>query len=84
MSERDAFGRRRDDDTLAGMGWCEPAFVATIEGATERTPASAGPETAEQPVVAPTRVAPPRAAPAAPAPAPPDPPGAAGAAAARA
>ena len=47
MSERDAFGRGRDDDTLAGMGWREPTFTATIEGATA-TPAPA-PPTAELP-----------------------------------
>ena len=35
MSERDAFGRRRDEDTLAGMGWREPTFVATLEGAAD-------------------------------------------------
>ena len=70
MSERDAFGRRRDEDTLAGMGWREPAFVATLEGsaASATAPAPALPETAEQPVAAPTRVSAPRAAPAAPAP----------------
>ena len=49
MSERDAFGRRRDEDTLAGMGWREPAFVATLEGSTASAPAPALPETAEQP-----------------------------------
>ena len=32
MSERDAFGRGRNEDTLAGMGWREPTFTATIEG----------------------------------------------------
>ena len=45
MSERDAFGRGREEDTLAGMGWREPRFVATIEDA----PANS--ETAEMPVV---------------------------------
>ena len=33
MSERDAFGHGRNEDTLAGMGWREPTFTATIEGA---------------------------------------------------
>ena len=71
MSERDAFGRRRDEDTLAGMGWRGPAFVATLEGSTASAPAPAPalPETAEQPVAAPTRVSAPRAAPATPTPA---------------
>ena len=68
MSERDAFGRRRDEDTLAGMGWREPAFVATLEGSTASAPAPALPETVEQPVAAPTLVSAPRAAPAAPTP----------------
>ena len=31
MSERDAFGRGRYDDTLAGMGWREPTFMATLK-----------------------------------------------------
>ena len=45
MSERDAFGRERDEDTLAAMGWREPTFTATIAGAAERRPSSP-PETA--------------------------------------
>jgi hypothetical protein len=55
MSERDAFGRRRDEDTLASMGWREPAFVATLEGTTS----ARAPETAEQPVVTPALPPPP-------------------------
>ena len=44
MSERDAFGRRRDEDALAGMGWREPTFMATLEGAGDS-------ETAEIPLL---------------------------------
>ena len=51
MSERDAFGRGQNQDTLAGMGWREPRFTATIAGA-EATRAPVLPETAEMPDVA--------------------------------
>ena len=56
MSERDAFGRGRNEDTLAGMGWREPTFTATIAGA-DATPAPVLPETAEMPAVEPPAAA---------------------------
>lgn len=59
MSERDAFGRGRSDDTLAGMGWRELTFTATIEGAAT-TPAPLLPPTAELPLAAPAPARPQR------------------------
>jgi hypothetical protein len=56
MAERDAFGRGRDEDTLVDMGWREPGFVATLEGATTAPEAAfvaATSPTAEQPRPAP-------------------------------